>query len=364
MTPRERARRAAASAGDVDNAELLRAIEREVVEAAEEAAGLERARLVCIIEGAGDADERERAEAEPAEPISEGEFSQLVADTSQAVLVHDVEGRYVAANENACQLLGYTREEFLGMTISQVTKDFNPHYYEILLRKLEAGPDVSPGVYVRKNGSLLPVRLLMSLIEVGGRALVVDAFRDATESQIFGASHDGLTGVYKRDVLITRAGLAVDRAARTGKTSAAVLYLDLDDFKEVNDSFGHPVGDELLVEVAGRLQKAVRPGDTLARMGGDEMAVLLEGLRDLADAEAVAERIRESLGPPFDVASRKMRVAASIGIALCRPDYDDAQDLIRDADTAMYHAKSRGRDRYVVFAEEMARMDRPSRGQD
>src|SRR6185503_16864267 len=132
-----------------------------------------------------------------------------------------------------------------------------------------------------------------------------------------------------------------------------VLFLDLDRFKLVNDSLGHGAGDQMLVETSRRLELAVRPGDTVARLGGDEFAILLEDVQDPGDAVRVAERIQSSLKQPIKVENQEIVSSASIGIAMSQTGYEKAEDVLRDADTAMYRAKSEGRARHEVFDSAM-----------
>src|SRR4051812_8090273 len=133
----------------------------------------------------------------------------------------------------------------------------------------------------------------------------------------------------------------------------AVLFLDLDCFKDVNDSLGHKVGDELLVAVAERLRACSRPGDTAARLGGDEFLILIEDIANTSDATSVAERIAWELQAPFVAGEQKVFMTSSIGIALSTPGQDQAEDLLRDADAAMYRAKKKGCGRYQVFDPSM-----------
>ena len=169
------------------------------------------------------------------------------------------------------------------------------------------------------------------------------------------AMHDALTGLPNRTLFLDRLEQSLRRARRRGAGSGgAVLFLDLDRFKLVNDSLGHPVGDELLRAVAARLDAAIRPGDTVARLGGDEFTVLLEDVGGPREATVVAERVLATLSEPFPVAGRELHISGSIGIALAAPDADP-EELIRDADVAMYRAKAEGKARHAVFDARMHR---------
>ncbi len=165
------------------------------------------------------------------------------------------------------------------------------------------------------------------------------------------AFHDALTRLANRSLFLNRVAHAVARAPRHHRPSA-VLFLDLDDFKKVNDSLGHGVGDELLIAGAGRLSTCVRPGDTIARLGGDEFAVLLEELDDMAHAVQIAERISSALRTPFRMQGREVVIGVSIGIAAVESD-DTAEDVLRNADLAMYFAKGRDKGRWAIYAPEM-----------
>jgi diguanylate cyclase (GGDEF)-like protein/PAS domain S-box-containing protein len=168
------------------------------------------------------------------------------------------------------------------------------------------------------------------------------------------ALHDDLTGLPNRALLMDRVSQSLQRAVRDPRDGCAVLLFDVDRFKLVNDSLGHAVGDQLLGALAVRVGAAVRPGDTVARFGGDEFTVLLEQIGDSGDATVVAERIARSLDLPFAVAGKELFVSASIGIALSEPGLD-AAGLIGNADIAMYNAKRRGRGRSATFDEAMRR---------
>jgi diguanylate cyclase (GGDEF)-like protein/PAS domain S-box-containing protein len=183
---------------------------------------------------------------------------------------------------------------------------------------------------------------------VGSQTDVTDR-KQAEQRLQHDALHDALTGLPNRVLFLDRLDQAIRRAQRsTPAAAAAVLFLDLDRFKLVNDSLGHQVGDELLKAVARRLESAVRPPDTVARLGGDEFTVLLDGVSDVHEAALIADRVHQTLKTPFEIDDRDLHIDASIGIALA--DADAAPDtVLRDADVAMYRAKAEGKGRHAVF---------------
>ena len=171
----------------------------------------------------------------------------------------------------------------------------------------------------------------------------------AEEKLVHQALHDALTDLPNRAYFVERVSQAQARVRRDPDYRFAVLFIDFDDFKAVNDNLGHAAGDRLLMEIAGRLRTCVRPGDVVARLGGDEFTLLLEEISGLPDAEHAARRIQAALVAPIAIEGREIVATASIGVALSEPDYGQVQDLLRDADLAMYHAKEQGRARYQVF---------------
>jgi diguanylate cyclase (GGDEF)-like protein len=171
----------------------------------------------------------------------------------------------------------------------------------------------------------------------------------AEEQLLHSALHDSLTGLPNRASFYDRVDLALERARGRQRSPFAVLFLDLDRFKLINDGFGHAAGDRLLIEIAHRLRRAVRPGDTVARLGGDEFTVLIPDVSGQDEAVSVARRIHEALGQPFQVGDNEVYTTASTGIALSSPRYDNPDEILRDADIAMYQAKSEGRARHYVY---------------
>jgi diguanylate cyclase (GGDEF)-like protein/PAS domain S-box-containing protein len=202
------------------------------------------------------------------------------------------------------------------------------------------------GLAVRGAGGR-PARIAGSLTDTTEQAIAQERLRSV-------GFQDSLTGLFNRAVFVEGLGRRLDESIRRGVGNGfAVLYLDLDRFKIVNDSLGHLVGDELLVAASRRLERCLRHGDALARLGGDEFAILLNGLQDDGQANAIAGRIQEALGGPFSIGGREVFTSASIGIAFGPAHYTNPDEIMRDADTAMYHAKSRGKSRHEVFDEAM-----------
>jgi diguanylate cyclase (GGDEF)-like protein len=165
----------------------------------------------------------------------------------------------------------------------------------------------------------------------------------------FQAMHDPLTHLPNRSLFRDRLELALARTERQGSKKVAVMYVDIDDFKEINDSLGHEAGDKVLLAVAQRLQRCLRPADTVARLGGDEFVVLLEEVEDAQGAVDVAERILESVRAPVVLSMMETRISVSIGITLGDGGHERPADLLRKADLALYSAKGRGKDGYEVF---------------
>lgn len=212
---------------------------------------------------------------------------------------------------------------------------------------------------LRPSGEVRSVQLRLVPVRTERRAAgFVGTLEDVTErlsyeqTLAYQASHDPLTGMLNRRGLLQALSVSMARASLPSKPAGtAVLFLDLDDFKVVNDSLGHEAGDHLLIEVARRLSASVRAGDVVSRFGGDEFAVLCQGIRDDEHASEVAARVLEAATRTVEVAGTVVSVSGSLGVVLLSADHLEAEDVLRDADAAMYQAKAAGKDRFVLFDE-------------
>jgi len=270
------------------------------------------------------------------------------------------DGQWRRVNGSLCQILGYSEQELLATNFQEMTlpEDLGNdlvHLYQLLEGKIRI--DQREKRYIHKLGHPLWVLQSASVARnAQGESLhLILQIQDITErkraeEQVHHAAfHDALTGLPNRTLLSDRLSLALARAKRNKDYQFAVLFLDLDRFKLVNDSLGHTLGDQLLVELGRRLESCMRKGDTVARLGGDEFGMLIDGIKDPYDAIYIAERIQEELMRPFDLNGHEFLTTTSVGIAFSQTGYGGPEDILRDADIAMYRAKANGKARYEVF---------------
>lgn len=300
---------------------------------------------------------------EPGPEQAASYFHRLLDSANDGIYSIDQDGRCTFINRAAAELLGYAPEELLGQTIHHVVhhsrKDGSSypgdHCPDFTALKLGRGTRVDDEILWRRDGAMLHALYAVSpIVENGKITGAVVIFSDSSERQAFQerlrhqALHDPLTALPNRTLFMHRLD---QRLANPEQSSGAlaVLFLDLDGFKFINDALGHEAGDHVLVVVAERLTACVREGDTVARFGGDEFTILLENLADTSDATDIASRIVEQLQEPITVDQYQISLTLSVGIALSLSSRDHSGDLLRYADAAMYAAKADGKARFSVF---------------
>lgn len=325
-----------------------------------------RIRLRGLAAGRGLALEQSRVQE------SEASFRSLFELSPVGISLNDLHsGRFLQANDSMVASSGYTRDELLSLTYWDVTPAVYAEQEQVqiesMVRTRRYGPYEKD--YLRKDGSLCPVLLSgICMTDATGRDVVWSIVQDisqrkAMESELAAAARrDKLTGLANRTKFMEELELAIDKV-RSGRQGAyAVLFLDFDRFKLVNDALGHEAGDELLRQISARLHATLRSTDTthaeadsnlVARFGGDEFLVLINDLRTAPDAERIAERLLNTLAPSYAVHGRDVHSSASIGIVTSQQCMESAEAVVRNADVAMYEAKRAGRACSVVFNEAM-----------
>ncbi len=303
-------------------------------------------------------------QAEQAARESEHRYRLVAENISDLVCLNDLEGCYVYVSPSCKTQLGYQPEDLLGRTFYEF---IHPDEQDLLRteihRQAVKGETISPLTHRVRNaqGDYIWVETLVNPIlnKAGKITQFQTTSRDVTdrvqvEQQLrHAALNDALTGLPNRSVLMERLGVVIEQTSQVPDQQSALLFLDLDQFKVVNDSLGHLTGDQLLVWVAHKLTQVVRTTDIVARISGDEFVILLENLEQQDQAIQVAERILEELREPFMLEQREIFITSSIGIVMDFRNYQKAEDLVRDADIAMYQAKASGRASYAVFDPEM-----------
>ncbi len=295
---------------------------------------------------------------------SEERFRSAFDNATIGMAVVALDGRWLQVNRSLCDIVGYDEDALLASEVRAVTHREDLVTLEEQMQRFTAGTISSHQGelrYCHKSGKEVWAHLGMSLVRDGeARPLhLIFQIQDITdrkraeEQLLHDAFHDALTGLPNRALFMDHVKMAIQRSRRSGDRLFAALFLDLDRFKIINDSLGHMVGDQLLVGIAHRLEACLRPGDTVARLGGDEFTILLEDLASTEDAIDVARRVQEAVTQPFNIGGHEVFTTASIGIALSNTGYERAEDLLRDADTAMYRAKLEGKKRHVVFDKAM-----------
>ena len=303
-------------------------------------------------------------------------LTAIINSINSAIVVTDINGCIQIMNPLAQKLSGYKIEEVAGEYIGKVLNLVNEDNEEIITNLVAQVISEGEAINLPKNctltakdgkkifvaDSISPIYLQHMSSESdykGNITGTVLAFQDITERKNIEAQltrnafYDSLTGLPNRVLFSDRLSQAFERSKRHNDYFFAILFLDLDGFKGINDDFGHAMGDTFLIAIARRLESCLRSGDTVARLGGDEFVVLLEEIKDISDATNITQRIQKTLKTPLYLNGSTVIATASIGIAISSNHYQQPENLLRDADIAMYQAKRQGKARYAIYNSKM-----------
>jgi diguanylate cyclase (GGDEF)-like protein/PAS domain S-box-containing protein len=310
----------------------------------------------------------ERKRAEEALRTTEEQYRRIIETTSEGVWIIDAENKTVFANNRMAEMLGYTLEEILGVPLLKFMNEEWQAIAALSILHLRKGKrETFDFQLCRKDGSKLWVMVSANPIldQAGHYAGALGMFTDITERQIaqekihYQAMHDLLTGLPNRTLFNERLSMSLSKA-RNSQSLLAVMFLDLDRFKTINDTLGHAVGDRLLQNVAQRLSSCLRQEDTVARWGGDEFTLLVSETSSTEEVTKIAQHILDTLKPAFNLEEQTntghstfLHISTSIGIALYPHNGEDAETLLRNADAALYCAKQQGRNNYQLYTAAM-----------
>jgi diguanylate cyclase (GGDEF)-like protein/PAS domain S-box-containing protein len=303
-------------------------------------------------------------------------FETLLAFSPDAIVVTDAEGRVKEANTQLERLFKYSASELLGHSIEVLIPERYRQNYHAHRKAYDDQADIRPMCAaielfgVSKDGTEFPIVILLCRVETPRGRMLLGVIRDITERKqreedmgirraLFEdemshlAQHDSLTDLPNRLLLNDRLSQAIS-LARRNHSQLAVLFLDLDGFKHINDSLGHSVGDKILQSVAERITACVRKSDTVSRQGGDEFVILLSEVTHAADAAIIAAKIIAELKRRHRIGKHRLGISASVGLSTYPNDGEDAETLIKNADAAMYDAKQSGRDKFRFFKSQMS----------
>lgn len=299
------------------------------------------------------------------EQVKEGQdklrlSAQVFVNSAEAIVITDINNNIMQVNKAFTDITGYSSEDVIGKN-PRVLKSGQqgPEFYQEMWRVLlETGCWQGEIMDRRKNGEIYPKWLSIAVVrdELGEISNYIALFSDITERKASFdriqhlAHYDALTHLPNRTLLNDHIDLAI-AAAKRNRTRLAIVFLDLDRFKNVNDTQGHHVGDTLLQAVAVRLQECVRESDTVARLGGDEFVILLNSIHDEKDAALVAGKVIDLIGKPFELGDYRAEIGTSIGISIYPEHGTDKFTLLKHADAAMYLAKEKGRNNFQIFSE-------------
>ena len=291
-------------------------------------------------------------------------YYNLLNLTASAIIAINDKQEIVLFNKAAEKLFGYD-QSIIGQNLSilipeRFRESHQQHVEEFDLSDIHmmASDNREPIIGLTKDGKEIYIEASLAKIRLTNQVLMTAAINDVTkrkqqeEKIIHQAHYDYLTGLPNRFLSLDRLSQLISDAKRH-KERVAIIFLDLDDFKKINDTLGHDVGDDLLVEAANRLRSVIRSGDTVGRLGGDEFIIMVGGITHVSEAQTIAENLVDRFRDAFEVGERKLMITTSVGIALFPDDADTASELLKNADSAMYHSKNLGRNTYSFFTESM-----------
>ncbi len=302
-----------------------------------------------------------RRAAEDALREAEAKYRSIFENAVEGIFQTTPDGTYLDANPSLSRIYGYDSPARLKAGFTDISSQLylDARRRQDFIDEMKEKGSISnfEAQIKRKDGQIIWIsenaRAVRDendeLLYYEGTVEDITARKNAEEQLLHDALHDKLTGLSNRALFMDRLTQSFGRLRRHPEAIFAVLFLDFDRFKNINDSLGHMAGDQLLIAVSHRIAGCLRPGDTVSRLGGDEFSVLLEDIGDVAGAIMVAERIQSAMQQPFAIASQQVFTSASIGIALSHLEYEHPEDLLRDADMAMYRAKATGKARHEVF---------------
>lgn len=296
---------------------------------------------------------------------SEERFRSAFEYAPIGIALVSLEGRWLRVNHALCQILGYTENEFLAANFQSMLFKEDLGATLVKIHELVSGKIPTCQLeqrYIHKSGATVWAAWSVSTVSSASdsqRPDLIFQIQDITDKILaeqhlkYEASHDALTKLPNRAFFMSRLEQAIQTSLLDQQHKVSVLFIDLDRFKIVNDSLGHVFGDHLLIGIAGRLRECLRPNDIVARLGGDEFTILVEGNYEFAEVVRIAERLQEKFTQPFDLSGHEIYSSASIGILHRSEKHLTPEDMMRDADTAMYQAKRAGKACHEVFSEEM-----------
>jgi diguanylate cyclase (GGDEF)-like protein/PAS domain S-box-containing protein len=299
------------------------------------------------------------------------ELSSIIENSASEIYVVEYDtSKYLYVNKAACEALGYTKEEMLaGMTIFDINKDLTPKMIDELKKNYQKTKQpylTNQSIHTRKDGTSYHVQSYIQKIEYDSKEayvifdsdvtqnlLVSDLVKKQSELLLHQANHDTLTNLPNRTLFQKQLSEAITAAKKTN-TNFALLFIDLDHFKDINDTLGHHIGDIVLQKISSRLQNCIREDDSIARLGGDEFTIIMHDIKKLTDIATVANKIIETMKAPIKISSNMLHITTSIGISIYPEHAHDKSNLLKYADTAMYKAKEKGRNNYQLYSAGMS----------